>query len=197
MIVISLGLQVQAQSKIDSTFIPHIDSLKTSLRLFYQVKSDAEQEEFKYKSKFKFLRFLPSIGWDAFRMSPIVSVNSNSIYYEINRRRETNAKLSGLEKTNEVQYNSDISNITFLRNTLQRKVFYYNAQIELLLLEEQRFQIIEKAYDNHEIVPSEYLTKQIAYQGFKNSIKLLEVELYDMRNKILTISKQAPWESLY
>ena len=197
LIVVS-SLQVQAQSKIDTVvFIPSIDSCKSTLRSYYRLKSEAEEIEFKYKTKFKFLRFLPSVGWDLFRQSPIVSINTNSIYNEINRKRERNAKLKGIQKINEVQYNQDLVNVIFLLSTLKKEVVYYNNQLNILNLETERFQIIQKAYDNHELVPSEYLTKKIEFENFKSAVKLLEIELHDSKNKILTIAKQAPWESLY
>jgi hypothetical protein len=187
----------QQQTIDKELFLPPLDTLKKSLRIFYQIKSNAEEQEFKYTTKLNFLKYLPSIGYDAFRNAPIINLNTNSLYNEINAKRGKKAKLNSIQKINEVEFNRELSEVTFLVSIINRKIDYYNNQIELLTLETQRFDITKKHYQNKELLPSEFLSKQIDYLNFLNSIKQLELTINEMKDQLITKAKKTPYESLF
>jgi hypothetical protein len=174
-----------------------MDTLKESLRIFYVLKSSSEEEEFRFKTKLNVLRFLPSVGYDAFRQSPMVTLNTSSLYGAINDKRERKAKVSSIQKINEVQYNLDLSDIISLYAGLKRKIDFYNNQVRILELESKRFEITKRTYTNKELLPSEFLAKEIDHYNFLNTITQLELDIFELRDAILNKSKKAPYERLF
>ncbi len=143
------------------------------------------------------LGYLPSVGYDAFCQYPMVNLNISSIYSGISAKREKKAKLSSIQKINEVQYNLDLADIISLYNSIKRKIDFYNSQVKIYGLENKRFEITKRTYSNKEIVPSEYLAKEIDHYNFLNSITQLELEIYELRDAMLNKSKKAPYERLF
>lgn len=183
--------------QIDSSSIPNIDSLKTSLRVYYLNKADAEIQEFRYENKFRWLNFVPNIGYDAFRQAPVITTNLSGVSQGINSRQVNKAKIASIKKVNEVLYNEDLVYIRSRLQDLEEKIRAYNSQFELLQLREMKFKITETGYKRKEITPSEYINAQLEIKGFKVMLANVSGELMQLRNEILTRSRVTTWENLY
>jgi len=195
--IVFLFLSSKLSAQIDSAYVPSIDSLKNSLRVYYLNKADAEIQEFRYATKFRWLNFVPNLGYDAFRQSPVLTTNLSGISQGINSRYANRAKIASIQKVNEVLYNEDLIYIRSQLQDLKEKIKAYNRQLELLQLREMKFRITETGYKRKEVAPSEYLNAQLEIKGFKVLLENSNAELLQLRNEILTRARVTTWENLY
>jgi hypothetical protein len=188
--------QLKAQ-QISDDFVPSFDTLQQSVRSFYLRKAGAELEEFEYRVRYRWLQYVPNVGWDAFRMSPIVSVNTSSIFQGLNTGVVQQARQRAIKRINEVAYNQDLDYIRIRLLDLQHKVAYYQSQQELLKLREVRFGITETGYKRKEVPPSEYYAALLEFNAQKSNLLRLYSELVELRNEILIRAHTTEWQFLY
>lgn len=191
-----LNYRVYAQSQPDSLDVLEFDSLKASLRVYYLRKTEAETQEFRFANKFKWLQFVPNVGYDAFRQAPVVTTNLSGVFAGINSKQAVKAKLASIQKVNEVLFNEDLVYIRAKLNELQRRIQAYNSQVELLKIRETKFRITETGYKRKEITPSEYLTAQLDFKGFQAGLDNVREEILILKNEIIVRARATTWESL-
>lgn len=182
---------------IDSTFLPNQDTLKASLRAFYQAKTEAEQTEFKQKIRFKWLQFLPSIGWNFGLNTPFIGYSTTDLVTVINDKNTKKYILLGLQSRNEVLFNEALVTVIYQLDNLRHKMTFYHEKETVFKLEKELFEIIQREYDSGEITPTVYLTKKIAFENLRIQLQQLKLELVELRNSILINAKKAQRESLF
>lgn len=173
------------------------DSLKYSLRVFYIKKTEAEQTQFKTKIKYKWLKFVPSIGWNFGLNSPVVGYNTNDLVNALNHKTNKEAILSGFERQNEVLYNDAVTEVKYLLKNLNFMLKQYYSGVTVFNLQKDLFLIIERQYQKGELLPSEYLQKKIAYEKVLMDREKLKYKLIEMRNTILIKGKMNEYEVLF
>ena len=188
LLILLIGLSnfVFGQVRIDtSSFIPSVDSMYSCLKNYYTDKAQAEAYEYNYSIKYKWLKFIPTIGLNLNPISPIIALNSNQIVNQVNLNAQKKAKLLSIERTNQMSYEQDIIALNFKLSSLRKKIAYYHSLLDNLDLYIQKFKIVQTAYTNQEITPTEFLDKKIQFNSTVNQVKLLEFELHNERNNIL------------
>lgn len=191
-----LTLTVQAQ-KIDSSFVPNEDTLEASLRDFYKLKTDAEQTELKQRIRFKWLRFLPSVGWNFGLNSPFIGWNTSDLVGAINHKQTKKTLLTAIEKQNEILFNEDLIEVQYQLDNLVHKMTFYQSKMNVFELEKELFEITQKGYDEGEITPTIYLSKKIQFENLRIQIEQLKLELIELRNSIFIKAKKAQRVSLF
>lgn len=187
-----------SQALLDtSQFLPHRKDLEEHLRKFYTKKKEALKAEFQTKNKYKFLRFLPSLGYNFIQNTPIMIFSSSQIESYQNTKATQKAKIQSIERVNEVDFNEILNEVIQLRETLKNRIDYYNSRVKNFEIQKALFiEIIEKQYKNREIPPSEYL-KQL--KDFQTQLNLIEYEYFQIleaKNTILIKSKVFKWSEL-
>lgn len=177
-------------------FLPSLDSLKASCINFYIKQAIADLEQFNYKSKGQILNYLPSPGWNFATASPILSLSFNDLYQAINTRRINKAQAQSIVLSYEAAMNAALIEVMQLHTALSFQVQFYNASLEILELEKQRFSIVQIDFDKSLIPPSQYLAAQISFANLKNAINQKLFELYRSRSELLIKAKKGDWVSL-
>lgn len=184
LLIISCNLQ--AQTKIDtSKFLPGVESIKQDFKNHCEKKKEAELLEYNFSVKNKWLRFLPTIGFNLIPLSPIIALNSSNMisYAEHNAQRK--AKIMTIIRTNDLQFEEGCINLNYQYLDLQKQIAFYNEQLELFKLHKSRFEIVSKSYVNQEIVPSVFLDKQIEFNSLILALKQSELSIQQNKYKIL------------
>ena len=189
------GWQVPARSDSVAA-VPDLDSLKRSLRRFYQAKIQAEQREYQYQTRFRWVKYLPEFGYNPATQSPVVVLRTSEIIGSINNLAARRAKLVAIQQQNEVLFNQDLAEIIYRLSDLETKDAYYTLRTEVLELEKRRFSIFEQQYANREIPPSAYLEKWVASKEAAASVALLRAEIIALRNQILIKARVIDFEKL-
>lgn len=187
---------VHAQSPIPATFIPSLDSLKSSCKHFYTKQAIADLSQFDYRVKFQLLNFLPSPGWNVATSSPIFSINFSDIFRAVNLRRQNVAQARRIILLYESQMNAALIEVTQLHLSLANQLQLYNASIKVLELEKQKFSMVEKDYTLAIIPPSEYLTAQIAFSTLQNNLNVRLFDLQKAKAELLIKAKKGDWVAL-
>lgn len=195
LICVSLNTVGQNLRKVDSTFYPNSDTLKCYLQKYYQNKRDAEQSEFKVRYKYKLLTWLPDLGITLGGV-PFVSWGTGKATSYLSTVQREKSKVVSLSRTNEVAFNNDLANIENELNTLKAKGFQFNNTLELLDLESQLFEIAEKSYQNKQLPPSDFISKQLRFKQFLNNLNLQFTDLCTTKNKILAEARVLSWQKL-
>ncbi len=170
--------------------VPEIDSLQTSITKYFQEKTLAELEQYNYKTRAQWLKFLPSPGWNFILNSPVISYNFSDVANAVNYKYIRKATVNAIIQANQVELNSTWYEIVLLRETLTSKINAYNATFDLLSLHTAKFEIVEKGYNKNEITPSDFLNAKLSLASFTNSLQKDFSALVQLRNELLIKSKK-------
>jgi len=184
-----------AQNPIQPAFVPHSDSLRTSLIQSYRAEALAELEQYNYKTKAKWLNFIPSPGITL--GAPTINYNLSNVAQAINGKHIKAATQDAILLRWQVQLNSAWSEIVLLRETLLNRIEAYNASLDLVQLHQAKFEIIEKGYSKSEVTPSEYLTGKLALASIFNELRKEFSALVSLRNELLIKAKKGNTISLF
>ncbi|MBC7923362.1 MAG: hypothetical protein H7Z75_19975 [Ferruginibacter sp.] len=176
--------------------LPDLDSLRRSLRRFYQTKTQAEQREYQYQTRFRWLKYLPELGYQAATQSPVVVLRTSEIIGSLHDRAARRAKLVAIQQQNEVRFNQDLTQIIHRLRELATREAYYRLRTDMLALERQRFSIFAQQYANRELPPSAYLEKWLAWKEATASVVLLRAEITALKSEILIQAHVMDWEKL-
>ena len=188
LLILHIGLSSHcfSQTRIDSaSFLPHKDSILVCLKKFYDEKTNAESYEYNYRQKYKWLKFLPTVGLNLLPLSPLVGISSNQLVNQVNINAQRKAKLLTIARTNSLGFQQDSISLNYDVANLWVKVAYYHFQLTNLELHKSKFSIVEKSYKNNEVTPSEFLDRQIQFNSFLAQIKITEMEIHTSKNGIL------------
>ena len=186
-----------AQTKISSTvFIPSLDSLTYSCTLFFVKQASADLAQFNYKAKGQILNYLPSPGWNFATNSPILTLSFADLFNAINFKRTTKAQAQRIVLGYETGMNAALIEVAQLHASLSNQLNFYNSSLEVLSLENQRFSIVEKDFQNNTIPPSQFLAAQISYANLLNTLQQKLFDLYRSRSELLIKARKGDWVSL-
>jgi hypothetical protein len=195
-ILLLVSTNLPAQTPIPATFIPNLDSLKSSCKYFYTKQAIADLSQFDYRVKFQLLNYLPSPGWNVATNSPIFSINFSDIFRAVNLRRQNVAQARRIILLYESQMNAALIEVTQLHASLVNQLNLYNASLKVLELEKQKFSMVEKDYTLAVIPPSEYLTAQIAFSTLENNLNVRLFDLQRAKAELLIKAKKGDWVAL-
>ena len=185
-LLIGLSSNCFSQSRIDSaSFLPHKDSIIVCLKNFYEEKTNAESYEYNYRQKYKWLKFLPTIGLNLLPLSPLVGISSSQLVNQVNINAQRKAKLLTIARTNSLAFQQDSISLNYDIANLWVKVAYYHFQLENLELYKNKFSIVVKSYKNNEITPTDFLDRQIQFNSFLAQTKITEMEIHTGKNSLL------------
>lgn len=182
--------------QIDKSFLPSLDSLKTSCKFFYTKQAIADLSQFDYKVKFQFLNYIPSPGWNVATNSPIFTISFSDIFRAVNFRRQNVAQARRIILFYEAQMNAALIEVTQLHLSLANQLNLYNASLKVLELEQQKFSMVEKDYSLALIPPSEFLTAQIAFSNLVNNLNVRLFDLQKAKAELLIKAKKGDWVAL-
>lgn len=196
LIFLVLNIGLLSYSQTDSFATIHFDSCKVSLIKFYQQKTKAEQEQYNYKTKFTWLKYLPNIGWSFLTNSPIITTSFNDIANQANQKRINRATIKGISLQNEVLLNQDILIVESLIREIENKKALYHYEKFIYNLSYEQFVIIESQYQNKEIPPLSYISAKATYMQSMYNLKRYETDLQTLINECIKTAKQTNWVSL-
>lgn len=178
-------------------FVPPLDTLQRSIIKFHRESALAELENYNYKTRANWLRYIPSPGWNFVMNSPVISYNFSDVADAINAKHIRKATVNAIIQTHTVEMNSAWSELVILRESLISKIQAYNGTFDLLTLYKKKFEIVEKGFAVNEVTPSDYLNAKLVFASFYNSLQKEFSTLVQLRNELLIKSKKGVRISLF
>jgi hypothetical protein len=143
--------------------------------------------ELTYVEKYKWLRYIPSFGWNFVSNTPFLGYNSNELFSLLNMKRRKKAQLDAIihrinedYRKNSISLNMKYDRFEQLQRTFKHMKLIYN-------LEREVFEIRTIQYKKLQITPSDYLQEQISIQNkylillqAQANIEALREELYSI-----------------
>ncbi|MEH0153618.1 hypothetical protein V6R21_05855 [Limibacter armeniacum] len=183
MLTVGLVISFISTSSWAQISVVSVDSLSASVMEYYHRKMAAEQEEFLYLERGKWMKYMPTVGF-SFGL-PSVSWGTGKVYEARQATQVKTVKLSAIKAVNELEMNALLQEVMIDHQTLIGELEHHQVLEEILQLEEKLFAIVKEAYEKHEITPMELLLKQKQLLTEKEKVAislrkmlLLRAELY-------------------
>jgi hypothetical protein len=175
-----------------SDWVPDRDSLQRSLVIFFELKLEADMEEFRFTEKYRAIKYLPQVGFDMALLRPIVGFNSNLIYQVANDRQARAAKIRGIQKTNKLQREQAAKQLDLLILNLENRLSHYQLWERGRPIREQLKALIRARYKKGEITPSDYLNRELSWQEEERRENDFKYELTRAQIQILEVAQARP-----
>lgn len=162
----------------------NLDSLKLCYQSFHEKSLQADLAEFQIKEKYKLLKFLPSLGYDAFRQSPIVTFSFNSISQRLETNALNKAKIKSIQEKYRVLEIEKLQEIEKLYKELLIKKEVLKYKKKVFEIEREIFELQSQLYATHQSKPQDFLnsklkfaTSELSFIELEKSIIIAEMEL--------------------
>jgi hypothetical protein len=162
---------------LDSQVFTPLDSLFLSADTLYSLKREAFLLEFHQTNKYKALNYLPSIGYDFFNHSPVLTYNISALSGFLNNRQSQRWKQQAVEKKVLLELDQAKKIITTHYLHLLDLFSAYSIELEIYKLNLKLYNLNLCKYTNNEIPLEVFIEKQI-------QIKEKERSLYSMKDQI-------------
>ncbi len=190
-------LSITSKAVYTAYDLEHIDSLINSLKVYHIKKYNSEINSYLYSEKYKFLKYVPSFGWNFMSNTPFIGYNTSELFNMLNLKRKQKAEIESIKLKCELEFNNDVIELkTLIRNYNIKLQYFYDSKL-LFDAERELFEITIQKYKNHEATPSEYLTKHIHFENVDLQRLKLETEIFEMKNLILLKAKKTEYISLF
>jgi hypothetical protein len=158
----------QIKTPLDSLLLA-VDSLVLQRKL-------CDLNELKAKSKYNFLNYMPSLGYDFLNNRPLITYNVSEIARLMNDKQKKKFEVSSLEQRSNVDLQKLHKNISILYYRLSDLFSLYYIELEIYKYNSELYTFDLKRYRNNEITLEEF---------FKSEILILE-----KRKELLSIKDQ-------
>ena len=196
-LILSTSINSFSQLKIDSSFTPNLDSMIFSLKAFYTYKTDTETLLIKQKLRFKWLNYLPSIGYNFGFNTPSIGYNTNQLSQSLNAKQTKKTLIEQIKQQNDIEYKNACIEVIFLIRNLQNNIALYHSDLEIFQYQIELFNLRKKEYDKGDITPEAYLNHKIQFENIKQNLLKQYNEIETLKNSILYKSKKAEVISLF
>ena len=168
----------------DSLSLPPLPELEASLQRYHNRLWTAERSEYTYKQKNRFFNYLPSVSFiplsrsDRVSLTPVLSLNTNSIFSYLQQKRQQKARLQTLDRKAQLQFNEDLTKLHLLYARIQHETATLSQNNILAELEKKQFAIYSEAFTKRELSPLNFLEKEKHYQAFLLSLHQKQEAIY-------------------
>jgi len=183
--------------KTDTVKIVGFEELVRSLQVHYEEKAAYELGEFNYEERWKWFQYLPSFGWNFISNTPFIGYNTTDVFNAINYNRKKNAQLRNILHTiNEDYLRSSIS-LKLKYDIFGTKKALFEQKLYIIDIEETYFKIHQELYKKHDLSPSNYLQKKIAYEYKKLELLQLKADLELLKEEIFLLARYGQADYLF
>ena len=181
-LLLALSWQITAQTAPDS--LPSLTELEASLQRYHNRRWTAERSEYTYKQKGRFLNYLPSVSFiplsrtDRVSLTPVLSLNTNSVFNYLQQKRQQKTKLQALDRKAQLTFNEDLTKLRLLYARIQHETIALSQTNILAEIEKKQFAIYQEAFAKLELSPLNFLEKEKHYQAFLLSLNQKKEAIY-------------------
>lgn len=172
--------------EIDS--LPKIEELGITLGDFHRREASYQIEQYTYQERWKWLKYMPSFGWNFITNAPYAGYNTTDLFNTLNLSRQKRAYIESIIHKTNLDFQKSAIQLKLKYDLYHSKLDLFNQKLVLLELAKKYLQIQEDLYRKKELTPSQYLTDQISYEGKFLEIMSLKSDMRQLRNEILELS---------
>ena len=164
--------------------LPSLTELETSLQHYHNRLWTVERSEYTYKQKNRFFNYLPSVSFiplsrtDRVSLTPVLSLNTNSVFNYLQNKRQQKARLQALDRKAQLTFNEDLTKLRLLYARIQHETAALSQTNILAEIEKKQFAIYQEAFAKRELSPLDFLEKEKHYQVFLLSLNQKHEAIY-------------------
>jgi len=160
--------------------VDNIMQLKTHLQNYYDLKEQAELEEYKDIKKLTWLLFIPGIGYDFINQNPYVVYNTSSLFSYFNTRIKQSHKRENIKKENKLTFRTD--QIKLERLYLRLMALFNEYELEKSVYADycKLYEINSGKYHNNEIGLENLLLSEIQLKRRQQYLYNIEEKIHDI-----------------
>lgn len=155
------------------------DSIKVGIEERYNELTAIEIEEYEELKKYKFMNYIPSLGYSTF-----TGINIYYNFYDMMNffkdKKIKKAKTRQVEEKYKAKAELEYLKYLHLTKKKENLLSEIAAMEEIMILENRLFAITAGKYKNIEIKPSEYIQKEIDYKKKVLALEKLNMQLHDI-----------------
>lgn len=163
--------------------------MQVCLESYYSQKLQADLAVKQVNNSKKWLKWIPSIGYDAFRNSPMISLSFGQIVDNLNRNAERKAEIQSLIMNLELSYSLEVEQLKIKVLQYNSEVLKFDESLESWQIEQELFDLVAKSYEDKRISPTEFLTKKLAFLQKKQGFEDKKLELGRQKMEVLFVAK--------
>lgn len=156
LISLNIGLACRAQ------IITPLDSLEASLTRYYHSMNAAEITEYSESSRYNWLYFVPSIGYDFVGHNYMVTYNLSNLGSFAKAREAKANKIHAIEKSGVLSLENALLQLRASYEQINNLIDRFAYDQYILDTERELFSIYQRQYQKDEINHEEYLKHHIA-----------------------------------
>ena len=137
-----------------------------------------------YSPIFSFLDYLPLVSFipltrnDRVRLTPVLSLNTNSVFNYLQQKLQQKTKLQSLDRKAQLNFNEDLTKLRLLYARIQHETAALSQTNILAEIEKKQFAIYQEAFAKRELSPLDFLEKEKHYQVFLLSLNQKHEAIY-------------------
>lgn len=176
-ILITLILAV-ISFNIKGQLITPIDSLLNAIDTTYNQINSAELYAHKEVKKYRWVNYMPSIGYDVLYRRPVVSINLSNFGRYLNDNQEKKYIQQSIIQTNQIALEKEKKTITTKYNHLVNLFSSYDLEIQIYMLYYKLFDLSSAKYENEELTIEQFTQEQIKIKEKVKNLYVLKDRLY-------------------
>lgn len=186
-----LMLCVLSSLSVYSQIITPLDSLVFKVATKHDNQMKMKLEEFRSMRKFKWLTFLPTVGYDPLTNRPTIGFSLSSLSRYLTKNHELNQKQQSIFLESAAAVSSEMKLLERKYNSIQNQISTYQRFKTVASIKTKLYEIQKQKHENNEISLETFLNAQLDYEQFLRSEykerREIEKEIEDL--EVLTNSK--------
>lgn len=169
--------------------LTRVDSTRIAIELRNQYEAKLQLDEYADLKKYEWTRYMPQVGY-SIRTGFSVGYDLSNVPKFFNDRQTKRAKRAQIVDLFKKKARDEFNDYLSKLKTREHMAKEISMQNEIMDLEKRLFEISRMKYENHEITPTEYLTKEINIKGKELQLTKLKMELDALDKEIKIIEDQ-------
>ena len=154
---------------------------------YYERKTIIELEEFTTVQRFKWIQSLPSFGYDFISNRPLLGWNSNQLFKALNYKRNKEALMLKIVKSNSMKCSSDYMKLERMILRFDKLKLISKNLDKRLSLESKILNLKKEQFKKHEINNETFFRASISYNEIELRVQKAELDLIGLYNSIQEI----------
>lgn len=140
-----------------------LDSLELQVRKNYDSLTVANVEEFRASNNLLWLNFMPSVGYNIFQNTPVISFSLSGLYNYFEAKQTRTNKINSIEKKMVLDLNAALNKLHSEYNFINNLIVKFALDKQIFEAKKELFVIYSNKYDNDEIKLETFLLHKIDF----------------------------------
>ena len=155
-----------------------LDSLLLACDSLVSERKKILLDDLKAQSRFNFLNYVPSLGYDFYNHRPLITYNFSEIARLLNDKEKKNQKIRSIDGGAELDLQQLHKNVTIRHLRLTDLFYTYDIELEIYRFKRELYNFDIMRYKNNEIPMEAFFKSEIEIREFQKKILSIRDQIY-------------------